>query len=54
MFRQGILTEGEGSVQLTSLYLLVKSAGFDIANIINFFTKHLKEEDNHAQPSPFS
>jgi hypothetical protein len=36
--KQGILIEGEGSVRLTSLYYL-RSAAFDIANIIYFLTK---------------
>jgi hypothetical protein len=51
MFRQGILTEGEGSVQLTSLCLLVP---FDIANIIYLFyqTSYLNEEVNCTEPSP--
>jgi hypothetical protein len=40
---QGILTEGEGSVQLTSLYKLV-----EIANII--FLNN--EEVNSTEPSP--
>ncbi len=37
-FKQGTLTEGEGSVQLTSLYCLL-SATFDNAIIAYFFTK---------------
>jgi hypothetical protein len=48
MFRQGILTEGEGSVQLTSLCLLVPFGPFDIENIIYLFyqTSYLNEEVN--------
>jgi hypothetical protein len=36
----GNLTEGEGSVQLTSFYNQSRSAAIDIANIISLFTKH--------------
>ncbi len=36
---QGTLTEGYGSVQLTSLYLLARLAVFDIESIIYIFEK---------------
>jgi hypothetical protein len=35
---QGNLTEGEGSVQLTSLYYLIRLAAIDIEHIVYFFT----------------
>jgi hypothetical protein len=40
MVVRGTLTEGEGSVQLTSLYYLFRLASFEIEHIIYFFTKH--------------
>ncbi len=53
VFNQGILTEGEVSVQLTSLYLLVSSAPFNIENIIFlcYITSYLNEEDNCTEHS---
>ncbi len=50
---QGSLTEGEGSVQLTSLYLLVQIA-FMLQLLFNFFykTSYLNEEVNSTEPSP--
>ncbi len=51
MLDQGSLTEGEGSVQLTSLFRL---APFCIENIIYvcYKTSYLKEEVNCTEPFP--
>jgi hypothetical protein len=48
---QGTLTEGEGTVQLTSLF---RSAAFSDANIIYFLDKpsYLNEEVNSTGHSP--
>ncbi len=35
--KQGPLTEGEGSVQLTSLYKLIRSAAFVTANVFTYY-----------------
>jgi hypothetical protein len=37
--KHGTLVEGEGIVQLTSLYKQVRSAAFNLVNIIYIFTK---------------
>jgi hypothetical protein len=49
-FKQGTLTEGEDSVQFTSLF---RSAAFDTTNT-NFFyeTSYLNEEVNRTDPFP--
>jgi hypothetical protein len=51
---QRSLTEGEGSVQLTSLSLLVKISCFSYWSYIFPFlqTTYLNEEVNRTQPSP--
>ncbi len=38
-FNQETLTEGDGSLQFTSMYRQLISVAFDTQNIINFFTK---------------
>jgi len=54
MIEQGTLTEGEGSVLLTSLYLLFWISSFYIKNIIYFFTKQetIIKEVNCTESSP--
>jgi hypothetical protein len=51
---QGTLPEGEGSVRLTSLCLLVCIISFYIENIIFPFykTSYPNEEVNRTEPSP--
>ncbi len=52
---QGILTEGKGSVQLTSLYLLAYISHFFLSkNIIYIINKthYLNEEVDSTEPSP--
>jgi len=39
VLKKGVLTEGEGSVQLTSLYQLVQISRFEHWKIYIFFTK---------------
>ncbi len=48
----GILTEGEGSVKLTSLYKLVQISSFDIENIdyLCYETSYYKKEVNYTEP----
>jgi hypothetical protein len=54
VLNQGILTKGEGSVQLTSLFLSVKISCFPDWNFIFIFykTTYLNEEVNCTEPSP--
>ncbi len=47
--KQGTLAEGEGSVQLTSLYY--RSAAFEMANVNLFTKRYLSKEVNRTEPS---
>jgi hypothetical protein len=52
--QQGTLTEGEGSVQLTSLSDQIRSDAFVITNIFFLFlkkTSYLNEEVKRTEPS---
>jgi len=51
---EGILTDGEGSARLTSLYRLVQISCFSYWNYIFLFykTTYLNEEVNCSEPSP--
>ncbi len=51
--QQGTLTEGEGSVQLTSLSDQIRSDAFVITNIffLFFLTSYLNEEVKRTEPS---
>jgi hypothetical protein len=48
---QGILTEGEGTVQLTSLYELVHT---DATFFFRYTATYFKEEVKRTEPFPFS
>ncbi len=50
MPKQGILTKGKGSVQLTSVYLLVQTSSFSIL-IFFYKTTYFNEEFNCTEPS---
>ncbi len=54
LLRPGILTEGEGSVQLTSLYKPVQISRFNAENIhfLLYTTNYLNEEVKRTGPSP--
>jgi hypothetical protein len=51
--RQGDLTEGEGSVQLTSLFTKLRLAALYVENInLCYTTRYLNEEVNCTELSP--
>ncbi len=49
---QGTLTEGEGSVRLTSLHELVQISCFLTETIFFYRTTYLNDEVNRTDPSP--
>ncbi len=54
MFIQGIFTEGEDSVRLTSLYTKLRPAAINTKKIFSPFynTSYLNNEDNRTEPLP--